>query len=236
MAPIRRYLRISKYSVLECRIFLENPSDARWLLDSNSRDPVLPRIFNTIKPLVLPKLREENERALAKKKSNPVKDVLVEDDFEVAIFLRESGTKHSLLTKQKSFGNKQKMKSNSNKLTGSTAEILVESDDEGNNGRTGIDMSAIPEVVDSEEEKSDAEKRAGKAAALATDTLDDKKLQLTTSYDGFGIWGWVLCLLVTRKGQKGRKGVDGGAGAATSGQALMEEWIGTQMQPVLDED
>lgn len=158
------------------------------------------------------------------------------DDFEVAIFLRESGTKHSLLTKQKSFGNKQKMKSNSNKLTGSTAEILVESDDEGNNGRTGIDMSAIPEVVDSEEEKSDAEKRAGKAAALATDTLDDKKLQLTTSYDGFGIWGWVLCLLVTRKGQKGRKGVDGGAGAATSGQALMEEWIGTQMQPVLDED
>jgi hypothetical protein len=78
MAPIRRYLRISKYSVLECRIFLENPSDARWLLDSNARDPVLPRIFNTIKPLVLPKLREENERALAKKKSNPVKDVLIE--------------------------------------------------------------------------------------------------------------------------------------------------------------
>lgn len=78
MAPIRRYLRISKYSVLECRIFLENPSDARWLLDTNSRDPVLPRIFNIIKPLVLPKLREENERALAKKKSNPVKDVLVE--------------------------------------------------------------------------------------------------------------------------------------------------------------
>jgi hypothetical protein len=76
MAPIRRYLRISKYSVLECRIYLENPSDARWLLDS--RDPVLPRIFTTIKPLVLPKLREENERALAKKKSNPVKDVIVE--------------------------------------------------------------------------------------------------------------------------------------------------------------
>jgi hypothetical protein len=76
MAPIRRYLRISKYSVLECRIYLENPADSRWLLDS--RDPVLPRIFKTIKPLVLPKLREENERALAKKKSNPVKDVIAE--------------------------------------------------------------------------------------------------------------------------------------------------------------
>ncbi|GAM36935.1 hypothetical protein TCE0_022f06422 [Talaromyces pinophilus] len=235
MAPIRRYLRISKYSVLECRIFLENPSDARWLLDTTSRDPVLPRIFNTIKPLVLPKLREENERALAKKKSNPVKDVLVEDDFEVAIFLRESGTRHSLLTKQKSFGNKQKMKSNSNKLMGSTAEILVESDDEGDNERTGINMSDIPEVADSEDEGSDSEKRTGKAAVPATDNLDDKKLQLTTSYEGFGIWGWVLCLLITRKGQKSRKKVDGGSGAAT-GQALMEEWIGTQMQPVLDED
>lgn len=76
MAPIRRYLRISKYSVLECRIYLENPADTRWLLDS--RDPVLPRIFAAIKPLVLPKLREENERAMAKKKSNPVKDVIVE--------------------------------------------------------------------------------------------------------------------------------------------------------------
>lgn len=90
MAPIRRYLRISKYSVLECRIFLENPSDARWLLDSSSRDPVLPRIFNTIKPLVLPKLREENERALAKKKSNPVKDVLVEGMYLASSDLRDS--------------------------------------------------------------------------------------------------------------------------------------------------
>lgn len=76
MAPIRRYLRISKYSVLECRIYLENPADTRWLL--NPRDPVLPRIFAAIRPLVLPKLREENERAMAKKKSNPVKDVIAE--------------------------------------------------------------------------------------------------------------------------------------------------------------
>ncbi|KAI7971395.1 hypothetical protein EIK77_003451 [Talaromyces pinophilus] len=127
------------------------------------------------------------------------------------------------------------MKSNSNKLMGSTAEILVESDDEGDNERTGINMSDIPEVADSEDEGSDSEKRTGEAAVPATDNLDDKKLQLTTSYEGFGIWGWVLCLLITRKGQKSRKKVDGGSGAAT-GQALMEEWIGTQMQPVLDED
>jgi len=76
MAPIRRYLRISKFSVLECRIYLEDPSDTRWLLDS--RDPVLPRIFASIRPLVLPKLREENERLFARKKGKPVKDVLAE--------------------------------------------------------------------------------------------------------------------------------------------------------------
>jgi hypothetical protein len=83
MAPIRRYLRISKYSVLECRIYLDNPADTRWLLDP--RDPVLKRIFTLIKPLVLPKLREENERAKARKKSNPVKDVIVEGTCSRAV-------------------------------------------------------------------------------------------------------------------------------------------------------
>lgn len=77
MAPIRRYLRISKYSVLECRIFLENPADGpRWLL--NPQDPALPRVFEAIRPLVLPKLREENEKAKGKgKKKKSVKDVVI---------------------------------------------------------------------------------------------------------------------------------------------------------------
>lgn len=76
MAPIRRYLRISKYSVLECRIFLENPADGpRWLL--NSHNPALPRVIEAVKPYVLPKLREENERAKGKgKKKKSVKDVV----------------------------------------------------------------------------------------------------------------------------------------------------------------
>ncbi len=78
MAPIRRYLRISKYSVLECRIYLDNPADAqRWLL--NSRDPVLPRVVESVRPLVLPKLREEKERSKGKgKKNKGVKDVVIE--------------------------------------------------------------------------------------------------------------------------------------------------------------
>lgn len=72
MAPIRRYLRISKYSVLECRIYLDNPALAHsWLL--NPRNPILPRVIETIRPLVLPKLREERERS--KKKSSKKKAV-----------------------------------------------------------------------------------------------------------------------------------------------------------------
>ena len=75
MAPIRRYLRISKHSVLECRIFLENPADGpRWLL--HPEDPALPRVFEAVRPLVLPKLREENERAKGKGKKKSVKDVV----------------------------------------------------------------------------------------------------------------------------------------------------------------
>jgi hypothetical protein len=78
MAPIRRYLRITKYSVLECRIYLDNPALAEsWLL--NSRSPVLPRVIESVRPLVLPKLREENERSKGKGgKKKGVKDVVIE--------------------------------------------------------------------------------------------------------------------------------------------------------------
>jgi hypothetical protein len=78
MAPIRRYLRITKYSVLECRIYLDNPALAEsWLL--NSRSPVLPRVIESVRPLVLPKLREENERSKSKGgKKKGVKDVVIE--------------------------------------------------------------------------------------------------------------------------------------------------------------
>ena len=76
MSPIRRYLRITKYSVLEVRIYLEKPSDAPWLL--SSRDSVLARVIEEVRPLVLPKLREENENAKKKssKKQRGIKDVV----------------------------------------------------------------------------------------------------------------------------------------------------------------
>jgi hypothetical protein len=77
MPPLRRYLRITKYTVLEVRIHLSQPSQSGWLL--RGADPALARVIAAIRPLILPKLRDENEKAngpksVAKKKR--VKDVV----------------------------------------------------------------------------------------------------------------------------------------------------------------
>ena len=73
-----------------------------------------------IRPKVLPKLREENENAKKKggKKKKGIKDVVSQEDFEVVIFLKDLSTRHSLLTKQKRFADKPRLKSTGSKLTG----------------------------------------------------------------------------------------------------------------------
>ncbi|KAL5341244.1 hypothetical protein BJX70DRAFT_63970 [Aspergillus crustosus] len=224
MAPIRRYLRISKFSVLECRIYLEDPSDTRWLLDS--RDPVLPRIFASIRPLVHPKLREENERLLSRKKGKPVKDVIAEEDFEVALFLRESRTRHSLLTRHKSFNDSENTLAQAESRNGgqSGTGILVESDSE-----TEMNLDTIPRV---DVERGDTSESQGAEEAPEE---DDKKLRFKTNYEGFNIHGWMLCLLVTRKGDKKKARVESET-SEPKHQVLMEEWISTQAQGDLDEE
>ncbi|KAI9681997.1 MAG: hypothetical protein M1817_000051 [Caeruleum heppii] len=132
MAPIRRYLRITKYSVLECRIYLDNPSlVSSWLL--NPRDPILPRIIDAVRPLVLPKLREEIQRSKGKsKKANKgIKDVVIQDDFEVSIYLKDVSTRHSILTRQKLFHEPiERFTSNSTRLTQGTNDQPIEVTDE----------------------------------------------------------------------------------------------------------
>lgn len=54
---------------------------------------------------------------------------------------------------------------------------------------------------------------------------DKKKLGMNTTYDGFSIYGRILCLVVKRRGTAKGKEIAGGAG-----QAMMEDWItSTQM-------
>jgi hypothetical protein len=55
---------------------------------------------------------------------------------------------------------------------------------------------------------------------------DKKKMVMDTSYDGFSIYGRVLCLVVKRKDAKGK------GPAKSGGQVMMEDWItSTQMPP-----
>ncbi|KAE9366758.1 hypothetical protein N431DRAFT_548509 [Stipitochalara longipes BDJ] len=275
MAPIRRYLRITKYSVLECRIYLDNPALAEsWLL--NSRNPILPRVIESVRPLVLPKLREENERSKGKSKGKKkgVKDVVVEaEDFEVSIFLTETSTRHSLLTKQKHFReSKKKLQSNSNKLTGDTNDSPIEVEDgpvilREESDEEGLNIDDLPEAEDDIEDSLFVEEESGprrskrpRASTQASsppesssdfeplaeplpkrrrdqDAVpgeegdDKKKMAMDTSYDGFSIYGRVLCLVVKRKDKKGR----GPAGLA-GGQAMMEDWITSTQMPAMPED
>lgn len=156
-------------SVLECRVYLDNPVDLNsWLL--SPRYNILPRIFAAIKPLVLPKLQEEAERAKTRgKKVAAVKDVVVEglplwstprsreekpnrgvllaDDFEVSLFLTNSGTRHTVMTKQKTLRiAPPRLLSNSSRLTGGHDSARVEIREESHDS-PGIDLDDIPAAL-----------------------------------------------------------------------------------------
>jgi len=269
MAPIRRYLRITKYSVLEVRIYLDNPALANsWLL--NPRTPVLPRVIEAIRPLVLPKLREENENAAKKskgKKKRGVRDVVAGDDFEVSIFLTETSTSHAMLTKQKTFSAKPKLESNASKLTewmggaNTDTAIRVEDGDEVpavllEEEAEDVALENIPDIdtaaatsrakrtrgaddenehifVQSEddEEEEAAPRKKKKTKVKDADEDDKKKLGINTAYEGFSIYGRILCLIVKRKGVK--KATGGNA----AGTQMLENWVSTQAdnEGVLDD-
>jgi hypothetical protein len=116
------------------------------------------------------------------------------------------GTRHSLLTKSKTFQNRSRITSNAEKLTGSDVEPVIIRE-ESNDEDATMPLDQIPEEdgVAGEDDK--------------------KKLGFKTTYEGFSIWGWVLCLLVTRKGGPTKKKTEYNAG-----QVLMEEWISSTQQ------
>ena len=97
--------------------------------------------------------------------------------------------------------------------------------------------SRLPKAESREElfvsDESEAEASTTKAQDKDKDTImanagdgdDKKKLALNTTYDGFSIYGRILCLVVKRRVTTKGKELPGG-----SGQAMMEEWISsTQM-------
>ncbi|KAL7926841.1 hypothetical protein ACQKWADRAFT_278733 [Trichoderma austrokoningii] len=273
MAPIRRYLRITKYSALECRIYLDNPALAQsWLL--NPRNPILPQVIEAIRPLVIPKLREEKERIRKKSaKKKTIKDVIVKDDFEISMFLMETSTRHSLLSKHKLFHDKgpSTIQSNASKLIAETnsSPIDVDASDfapiriEEDSDNEDVVLSDIPSantrrqakrprsntieddeddddddfedpdeedasVIDVDSDSRRPKRLRGPVKPSEGESHDDhkKKLAMDVSYEGFAIYGRVLCLVVKKKDAKKT------AQQNLEGQAKMENWITSTQIPV----
>lgn len=171
------------------------------------------------------------------------------DEFEVAIFLRESRTRHSLLTRNKTFHGKEnqdqdlRMELKPDHVSGDTTanpvnstdgEIMIESDSEAD-----LELHNIPESED--EVALGKGRRSSKKSRITRrdqvppeDTTggDEKKLRFNTHYESFNIHGWVLCLLITRKGDKTRPSA---RLSESNRQPLMEEWISTQAQASVDD-
>lgn len=72
-------------------------------------------------------------------------------------------------------------------------------------------------------------KRQRDATNVEDDGDDKKKMAMETTYDGFSIYGRVLCLVVKKKDKKGKNA------AVTGGQVMMEDWITSTQMPILDD-
>lgn len=182
------------------------------------------------------------------------------EDFEVAVFLTETSTRHSILRKEKrAMSKKERLGSTNGRLTGTrdapveiadaAPGLVREESDEvkladvpAANAEEGQRPAAMSKeesgeglFVSDEDEDEDREEEStgenGKDIIMGDEgggEDDKKKLSLNTTYDGFSIYGRILCLVVKRKGRV--KGKEAAVGSAESGKAMMEEWISsTQM-------
>jgi len=185
----------------------------------------------------------------------------MKDDFEVAVFLTETSSRHALLKKDKrAKSEKPWLGTTQGRLTGAgTQEVPVDVEGEINmpivreesqedadtalediplarnspfNGdahattRGGRDPLFVSEGSEDEEFQAQKDplprKRKEESVQLGQQDREDdkKKMALNTTYDGFTIYGRILCLVIKRRGSaRGREL------AGVSGQAMMEEWI-----------
>lgn len=88
----------------------------------------------------------------------------------------------------------------------------------------------VPETTS---KRSKTEAALTEAEITEGDEDDKKKLGLNTFYEGFSIYGRILCLVVKRRGVRN---MAGGAGAPVSSQQMLENWVSTQAAGQVDDD
>jgi len=171
----------------------------------------------------------------------------------VGVFLTDLSTRHSLLAKSKRFVERPRLKSNSGKMTGGmdgNADVPIDVDAESeasarlNKSEDAVvlleesdeeaDMNVTPEMSLDEADigKLTKVRRArgqGGTGAGQEEKKDKKKMR--TMYEGFSIYGRILCLVVKRRGSRHATG-------AQSGQQIMEQFVSTQAagDPVFEDD
>ena len=138
------------------------------------------------------------------------------------------------------------MGSTTGKLTGwmtsDTEPVTIREESDEEDGVAFQDIPAAPgiEIEDEDEQdvwiepvgRVDESSRRGRKP-LERDSDDKKKLAFITSYDGFSIYGKIICLIVKRRGGRAS---DMASTNAKAGQATMEDWIVSTQMPRDDED
>jgi len=122
-------------------------------------------------------------------------------------------------------------------------ELFVD-DDEGGSGSEGSEGEDDSEDDDAGTRQPPSKRRKETAADAAPERDDKKKMALDISYEGFAIYGRVLCLVVKRRGDGGGGARSGGTSAVPSGsnksqtaagrpggQAMLENWIASTQLP-----
>ena len=90
-------------------------------------------------------------------------------------------------------------------------------------------------VADEAHSEDARARKASRSRRGIDDVVEDDKMKmaLNTTYDGFSIYGRILCLVVRRRRLTEGKELAGGAG-----QAMMEEWIASSQMgegPMMDD-
>ncbi|KHJ31323.1 hypothetical protein EV44_g5616 [Erysiphe necator] len=231
MAPIRRYVRITKYSVLECRIFLDNPNlGESWL--SNPRTEILPRVMKSVFPLITPKLREEYERSKNKStKKSRIKDIVVEGDSTEDDIACDVDIPSINIENEECNGSNlclhELPEASKNDWTSSLDQSAVDLGQQEKRKRTRDARSLGSSSSDVE---SSCKKPKNQDSSGSEEELEDKKMEIRTTYEGFTIYGRVLCLIVKRRDGSGK------ASSEPIGQATMENWISSTQLPLENEE
>jgi hypothetical protein len=106
---------------------------------------------------------------------------------------------------------------------------------DGGESESSLFVSDEDEASSAGEQPAAKRRRQGEVEELEDERGrdDKKKMDMHISYEGFAIYGRVLCLVVKRRDNRQPQGLGSGTRSQTGGggQAMMENWIASTQQP-----